>query len=271
MSFAQIRHIYKLQQGNCPILLQYVHDAFYSNFGVCLVEVAMLANGFNQMRVFPVSAKILPGQPAPYPFVPLAKDPRALINPLFRPIDPYATPITYDYRNGFLPPDTAAEIVLRAQDDLKNPAVLNGIRVFIRWVIDERISLYDCVISESLAVENFVRDRVRYTRDPIGVELVYSLSRTGDLWTSFLRWAEDCDTQAQLVFTMLLAIGRMSRMVIAGFDQDQPENFSHIFTEVLTPPINEYKSRWLIVDPSLSPQTTIQMASDIRHAMVFYP
>ena len=151
---------------------------------------------------------------------------------------------------------------------MQNPNVAGVARWIVRDIVDENMSPFAAVMSEIQAIENFVIQRIRYTRDPYGVELVYSPSRVVDLMSRYTRWAEDCDTQALLIFTFFLAIGRQARITIAGFHG--AGIYTHVFCEVFVPSEGEMPSRWVIVDPSTG-KNVAKMAQAIKTSMRFYP
>jgi transglutaminase-like putative cysteine protease len=76
--------------------------------------------------------------------------------------------------------------------------------------------------AEARAVYDFVRKRIRYTRDIRDVEtLVYpeQLLQLGH---------GDCDDMSMIVATLLETLGHPCRFVAVGF---KPGNFSHVLTE----------------------------------------
>lgn len=76
---------------------------------------------------------------------------------------------------------------------------------------------------EVAAVHAFVRDRVRYTLDPHGVELLqepeYLLQER----------AGDCDDKSILVCSLLANLGHQTRLIAVG---PSMRNFSHVFAQV---------------------------------------
>lgn len=77
-------------------------------------------------------------------------------------------------------------------------------------------------IGEIRTVGEFVRDSIRYVRDPVGTELVQTPEATMKLASG------DCDDKATLTASMLLTIGHPARFVAIGFS---PGQFSHVFVE----------------------------------------
>lgn len=77
-------------------------------------------------------------------------------------------------------------------------------------------------IGEIRSIGEFVRDSIRYVRDPVGTELVQTPDATMRLKSG------DCDDKATLTAAMLLSIGHPARFVAIGF---APGSFSHVFVE----------------------------------------
>ena len=86
---------------------------------------------------------------------------------------------------------------------------------------------------EAEAVQNWVRNNVRYTRDVSGVETIATPDHT--LYTRH----GDCDDQAILVSTFLESVGHPTRFVAVGA---RPGVLSHVYTEV------KIEGEWLPVE-----------------------
>ena len=84
-----------------------------------------------------------------------------------------------------------------------------------------------------LTVFHFVRDRVRYTLDPNGVEYIASPQRMITILEG------DCDDKAAFLAALLEAIGIPTRFVAVGFDGAE---LSHVFVEA------KFDSRWIALD-----------------------
>jgi hypothetical protein len=85
----------------------------------------------------------------------------------------------------------------------------------------------------------WVQKNIRYTKDPFQVEVLHSARRMLELR------AGDCDDMAILLGSMLKSIGHPVRLVLAGFDPARPNQYSHIYLEVL------YKNRWIPLDATM--------------------
>lgn len=68
----------------------------------------------------------------------------------------------------------------------------------------------------------FVRDQIRYTKDPQGMELVQTPEATLE------NGVGDCDDKATLLASLLIAAGHPAQFVAVGFDGG---NFSHVLVE----------------------------------------
>jgi transglutaminase-like putative cysteine protease len=94
-------------------------------------------------------------------------------------------------------------------------------------------------LGEIKALFQFVQRRVRYTKDPLRVEVLHAARRMLDLR------AGDCDDMAILLGSMLEAIGHPVRLVITGPDPLRPYLFTHIYLEVF------HHGRWLPLDATM--------------------
>ena len=82
-------------------------------------------------------------------------------------------------------------------------------------------------IGELVAIQTWVKNNVRYTRDPINLETL----RTPQAMLEAAQGPQgDCDDQATLVAALAMAIGFPARFVAIG--TMQPGAFDHVFTEV---------------------------------------
>lgn len=87
--------------------------------------------------------------------------------------------------------------------------------------------------AEADAVQRFVRDHIRYVRDPTDRELVQSPQRTLELR------AGDCDDKATLTAAMLKATGHPVRFLAVGI---QGGDLSHVLAET------KIGNRWIPVE-----------------------
>lgn len=89
---------------------------------------------------------------------------------------------------------------------------------------------------EAETLFNYVRDFIRYVRDPVGLESLTIPPIT------LQRQIGDCDDQATLLATLFEAVGYPSRFVLAGY---QSRDFEHVFLEVFV------NGEWIACDPIL--------------------
>jgi transglutaminase-like putative cysteine protease len=76
--------------------------------------------------------------------------------------------------------------------------------------------------SEVSALHEFVRDYIRYTQDPDGIELIQTPVKTLELQQG------DCDDKSTLLAALLKAGGHPARFRAVGMDG---EDFSHVLVE----------------------------------------
>lgn len=97
-------------------------------------------------------------------------------------------------------------------------------------VIDVRQKAY---ADEAVAVQEYVRDHIRYTKDIRGTETVATPVKTIE------RGLGDCDDKALLTAALLESIGHPTRFVAVG---REPGNFVHVLVET------KIGNRWLPVE-----------------------
>ncbi len=87
-------------------------------------------------------------------------------------------------------------------------------------------------LSEAKAIHAFVRDHVRYVRDPYKVETLHTAEQ-------ILKQRQgDCDDKTILVGAVLQTIGHPVRIVAVGFDK----GFCHVYPEV------NIRGKWYTVE-----------------------
>lgn len=94
-------------------------------------------------------------------------------------------------------------------------------------------------LAEINALFEWVQANIRYTKDPLRVEVLHSERRMLELR------AGDCDDMAVLLGAMLQSIGHAVRLVIVGPDPQRPRLFSHIYLEV------NHRGRWIPLDATM--------------------
>jgi len=98
-------------------------------------------------------------------------------------------------------------------------------------------------LGEILAVRYFATEFVRYTNDPLHVELVKDPQRMCEELLAHGIAIGDCDDIATLIGTLCLQLGRQAEFVVVGFGP--PGEYSHVFVRVLEP----RSGQWIICDP----------------------
>jgi transglutaminase-like putative cysteine protease len=92
-------------------------------------------------------------------------------------------------------------------------------------------------VSEYVAVLNWVRQNIRYTRDPRTIEQV----RTPQV--TIARKQGDCDDMATLIAALVAQLGGSVRFVAASFGPQRA--LAHVWAEALDPTTR----RWVVLDP----------------------
>lgn len=93
---------------------------------------------------------------------------------------------------------------------------------------------------ELQAVFAFVRDRIRFTRDPVDLELLQAPARL------LVTRAGDCDDKAMLMVALLRSIGHRAQLAFraVGADPANPRRYSHVFVTA------QVGSRRVALDPT---------------------
>lgn len=95
-------------------------------------------------------------------------------------------------------------------------------------------------LGEVMALFDWVKKNIRYTRDIYKVELLHSARRMLQLR------AGDCDDMTILLAAMLEATGHPVRLVLVGSDPRKRNRFSHIYLE------SQVNGRWIALDPTMA-------------------
>ena len=90
--------------------------------------------------------------------------------------------------------------------------------------------------SEVAAIFEFVRDSIRYVRDPVGVESL------ADPAITLRRMLGDCDDQAALLGALLESVGYPVRLTIAAYQR--PGVWEHTYLECYC------DGQWIALDPT---------------------
>lgn len=77
-------------------------------------------------------------------------------------------------------------------------------------------------LGEAKKIHEFVRDKIRYVRDPNKIEALHTVEQL------LVQRQGDCDDKSILVAALLEAIGHKTRLVAIGFNR----GFCHVYPEV---------------------------------------
>ncbi len=91
-------------------------------------------------------------------------------------------------------------------------------------------------VDEIKALHGFVRDNIRYVRDPDGVELVQSPEKTLEVGQG------DCDDKATLLGALLKTVGAPARFVAVGFSGGP---LSHVMVQARTRNTGDDRQDWM--------------------------
>jgi len=163
------------------------------------------------------------------------------------------------------PQYTASWLIRLAVEAMHHPTVLEHIRPLVRQLYTVNEDPIASRYSEFSAILNYLTARVRYTFDPLFVELMYHPVEMLKRVEQYGTWVEDCESSACLTLTFLLCLGHMARLTIVSFMPYFP--YEHIFAEGYIPQIG-----WVVVDPSMGFMGRVSnMVRDIHHALHFQP
>lgn len=136
-------------------------------------------------------------------------------------------------------PDTLREMVRAAQGPRGEQSLL------VRRMTEEivrRVQPKD-YLGEILAIRYWVTEFVRYTNDPLHVELVRDPQALIEEIIRHGVVTADCDEIAELIATMCLQLGRVAEFVVVGFGDAGV--YSHVFARVKEP----RSAQWIVTDP----------------------
>jgi len=89
--------------------------------------------------------------------------------------------------------------------------------------------------AEVAALFEFVRDRIRYTRDICDIETLHDPERV------LATRVGDCDDQSTLLAALLESVGYPTRFVVAGYADETPQ---HVYLQV------QLDDEWVDLDPT---------------------
>jgi hypothetical protein len=115
----------------------------------------------------------------------------------------------------------------------------------VRGLLDELVAQMQPkdYAGEVVAVRNWVAEFIRYSNDPLHVELVKSPQTLVEEVMQRGVGVGDCDDLACLIATLCLQLGRDCQFIPCGFDE--PGHYSHVFVRVQEPRTRQ----WIVCDP----------------------
>jgi len=150
-------------------------------------------------------------------------------------------------------PDTLREMISAAQGDRGERSLV------VRGMLDEIVYSMQPkdYAGEIVAVRNWVAEFVRYTNDPLHVELVKSPQTLIEEVIQRGVAVGDCDDLATLIATFGLQLGRVCEYIPCGFGD--AGHYSHVFARVQEPRTHQ----WIVCDPVAGTQER-QMCDRIK-------
>ena len=125
-----------------------------------------------------------------------------------------------------------------------NPIVFDLSRDIVKNIQSKKWGL------EVAAVFRWVRDNIRYVKDPRNIETLHTPEKILEFGQG------DCDDQSILLATLLESIGHPARFVAVGFT---PGTFSHVYIE------SKIGNRWVPLDPIMEKFKPGQTAKNITN------
>jgi len=110
-------------------------------------------------------------------------------------------------------------------------------------------------LGEIRTLFEWVKNKIRYTRDIHRVELLHSARRMLELQ------AGDCDDMTILLAAMIKSVGHPVRLVLVGFNPMKKKLFSHIYMEAF------YKGLWIPLDATMNRPMGWAPPSDHKEVM----
>lgn len=146
------------------------------------------------------------------------------------------------YRRAIVKPSrgyrhTLSEMRRLVDSGRRSPSVVARARELTRHLEDRDVG------AEVHTVHDFVRDNVRYTNDPWGVETLTDprdMLREVDMAG---RASEDCDSHVVLEASLLESLGHPTRFQVAAMDPGRPGDPSHVYLET------RVAGEWVPLDP----------------------
>jgi Transglutaminase-like superfamily len=146
------------------------------------------------------------------------------------------------YRAPLLSGESGTKQTIAVMRKLVDQAV--GDQSFVRFAKDVvRGVLPYNDIGEASAVYEWVKQNIRYTKDPVTKETLYPPSELLKIR------AGDCDDIVMLMGAMMIALGYPARLVTIAANAGDPNEFSHVYLEAEVPPGS---AQWVAMDAARS-------------------
>jgi len=129
----------------------------------------------------------------------------------------------------------------------KNPEVRLRAADIVRYIPQKKW------VAEINAIQQWVRDNIRYTKDIFGVETLHSVINVLNLGYG------DCDDQTMLISAMLESIGHPTRLKAVGFSKG---SLSHIYAQVFV------NGKWVAVETTMDKWTVGKEPKGIKNTML---
>jgi hypothetical protein len=136
-------------------------------------------------------------------------------------------------------PDTLRAMIAAAQGPRGEKSMV------VRNLVDEIVkNVYPKdYAGEIVVLRNWAAEHLRYTNDPLHVELIKDPQRLTEEFYERGVATADCDEIACWIATAGLQVGRVAQFIAAGFGERG--TYSHVFTRIMEPRTNT----WIICDP----------------------
>lgn len=135
---------------------------------------------------------------------------------------------------------TLREMAKLVREGTSHPSVVQAAHKVVRRVPPrDDVATMDAMLRE-------VRRRMRYTRDPLGTELVKA-PWVGIDMSNLSGEPEpmDCDDATTMLASLLGAVGIPSKFVVVATDSNRPRDFSHVYLKAK----DTKTGRWYALDP----------------------
>jgi hypothetical protein len=149
---------------------------------------------------------------------------------------PIAFPQQPLYRVPLMGGDAGVSQTIDQMRSLVNEAIADPSILRIAKDIVRGVPAFDDT-SEAEALYNWVRNNIRFTKDPVNKETLYPPSELLQIR------AGDCDDISMLLGTLLMAIGYPARLMTVAANGDE---FSHVYVE------GQINGQWIPMDPARS-------------------